>query len=383
LFTVVGMKTMAMVGEDVAAMARAATGRPDAVVREWQLTDTGARIENLTTDRLERLTGTLDDGTPWSVFAKTLHPASDSPTWVEIPEEFHAAVLEDLFWLAEPRLYQSGLDRGLPSGLRMPAIHRIDEGTDRVTIWMEEVDDGAEWDLARYRRTAETLGRMSAMWPEERAVTELGLGRRPMARLFFGKITNYDLAIQAADEFWDDPHVGAVVDDRHRADLARLRDAMPAMIERVERFPHALSHGDAAPDNFLEPEPGTIVAIDWSYGCVAALGSDLGQLLAGRVESGRLAPEHLEPVADVIFEGFLAGLAGGGATVDPVAVEHAWATCLAVRSVFSALVLDHRPDLVGDERRELLRRRAALGRFGIDLVDRVLARGGRQAGTRD
>jgi hypothetical protein len=88
-----------------------------------------------------------------------------------------------------------------------------------------------------------------------------------------------------------------------------------------------------------------------------------------------VSPEHLDGIADAIFDGYLAGLSGAGAAVDPVEVELAWATCLAVRSVFSALVLDHRPDIAGDERRELLARRAALGRFGIDLVDRVLDRG--------
>jgi hypothetical protein len=310
-----------MLIDDVADLARAATGRSDAVVRDWDLAPAGGRIENLTTDRLERLTGTLDDGTPWSVFAKTLHPASDSPTWAQIPEEFHASVLEDLPWLAEPHLYQNGLARKLPPGLRLPTVFRIDEGADRITIWMEDVDDTTEWDLARYRRTAVALGELAATWSEARAVNELGLGRRPMARLFLGKITNFDLPLQAGDEFWDDPHVASVADDRHRRDLERLRDAVPALLERIEQLPHALSHGDAAPDNFLEPDPGTIVAIDWSYGCVAAAGSDLGQLLAGRAESGRVAPEHLDGIADAIFDGYLAGLSGAGAAGDPVEIE--------------------------------------------------------------
>lgn len=59
---------------------------------------------------------------------------------------------------------------------------------------------------------------------------------------------------------------------------------------------------------------------------------------------------------------------------EPAAVEDAWAAHLAVRSVFSALLLDHRPDLDGGERQEVLARRASLGRFGLDLAARVLAR---------
>jgi hypothetical protein len=52
----------------------------------------------------------------------------------------------------------------------------------------------------------------------------------------------------------------------------------------------------------------------------------------------------------------------------PDEVRAAWATSLAVRSVFSALVLDHRPDLEGDARADLLRRRAAVARFGLHLA---------------
>ena len=33
----------------------------------------------MTTHSLDRYAGTLTDGTPWSLIAKTLHPASESP----------------------------------------------------------------------------------------------------------------------------------------------------------------------------------------------------------------------------------------------------------------------------------------------------------------
>jgi hypothetical protein len=36
--------------------------------------------------------------------------------------------------------------------------------------------------------------------------------------------------------------------------------------------------------------------------------------------------------------------------------------------VFSTLVLDHRPDLDGDARADLLHRRAAVARFGLNLA---------------
>jgi hypothetical protein len=79
----------------------------------------------------------------------------------------------------------------------------------------------------------------------------------------------------------------------------------------------------------------------------------------------------VEPIARTVFDGYRAGLARNGAEVDPTLIEIAWAVHLAIRSVFSALILDHRPDLGEDERLELLQTRARVARFGIDLALRT------------
>jgi Ser/Thr protein kinase RdoA (MazF antagonist) len=212
------------------------------------------------------------------------------------------------------------------------------------------------------------------VWPEERAAAELGMRRRPLDGLFFGKVVHHDLVRLADDRLWQDPAVASVVDAGHRTDLARLADAVPQLLRRVEGLPHGVSHGDATPDNLLEPGDGTVVAIDWSYGSCGPLGGDLAQLVAGRSESGALDPSDLADVADAVLDGYVTGLSDVGCAVDVHDLELAWATHLAVRSTFSALLLDHRPDLSGDERRELLARRAALGRFGVAFAARVLAR---------
>lgn len=98
------------------------------------------------------------------------------------------------------------------------------------------------------------------------------------------------------------------------------------------------------------------------------VGSDLGQLLVGRSESGDAEVDEIPAIASAILDGFIAGLTAEGSTTTVDQVRAAWATHLAVRSVFSALVLDHRPDLEGDARSDLLRRRAAVARFGLDLA---------------
>lgn len=329
------------------------------------------RISNMTTQRLERWTGTLTDGSAFSVVAKTLHPASASPAFAGIPPEHRPQVLEDLDWLDEPEIFASGLAEALPDPLRMPAIHHIERSDERITIWMEDVDDVEPWTLERYGRTASALGALAGRWSEPDAVARFGLHRRDIGRLFYGKTLHHDLPIQSADAFWTDPFVASVVDERLRIDLHRLMDAIPRLLVGLDRLPFGVCHGDAAPDNFREPGDGSIVAIDWSYGHVGAVGSDLGQLLAGRFESGAASARDVESVATAIFAGFIAGLEAEGSSITPDQVRAAWATHLAVRSVTSLLILE-RDDVSDEQRTDLMVRRAALARAGIDLALEVV-----------
>ena len=355
---------------------RAATGREAAAIADHWVAPAGHRVENMTTGSLTRHHGTLTDGTPWRLFAKVLHPASSSPAWEQIPEPFRPVVLEDLDWLDEPRVMSGGLRADLPEGLRMPVLWHIerDEQGERITLWLEEVDDTTPWDLERYRRTAARLGALHARWPEARARSEAGLRRRDLTRLLEGKVVHHDLPIQSADAFWERPEIAGAVDERHRTDLDRLARVAPALLDHAARLPHGAAHGDATPANFLEPGDGTVVAVDWSYGSVAPPGADLGQLLIGRFESGDEDPGQAPVIGAAVIDGYIAGAAGEGVRLDVEAVELGFAAHLAVRSLFSALVVDHRPDLDDEARADLTARRARTARFGLDLAFRVADR---------
>lgn len=352
----------------LAEVGRRATAR---TLGPWATSPLDHRVENMTTRAIERRCGRLPDGRSWSVVVKTLQPASAHPGFAEIPEEFHAQVLEDLHWLDEPRVYRSALGAMLPAPLRIPVVAAIVEDGAEVSIWMEDVDDVTPWDVARYRRTAEALGALAGRWTGEEAAAH-GLGRRDIGRIFFGKVLHHDLPAQADDGFWSDAVLAELVDADHRRDLLRLADAVPALLAAAGPLPLGVCHGDATPDNFREPGDGAIVALDWSYGHVGHVGADLGQLLAGRFESGAAADDDVEVLAATILDGYLEGAARVGRAADPDAVHLAFALHLALRSAFSALHLAHRAGLGDEERRQLLGPRARLGRFAIDLALRQL-----------
>ena len=323
--------------------------------------------QNMTTAALRRYRGQLPDGSQWSVVAKTLRPASESPLWDLIPEEFRPEVLRNLDWHGEPRLYDLGLHAHLPPGLRPPRIYKIERADNAITIWMEDVADQGQWTIERYRRAAFALGRMAGRWPEARATEELGLSRRNLHNLFFGKITNLDLQILAQDSFWDSPPIAELPDAALRDDLFSLAERMPGLLDFAETLPHGMAHGDAAPANLLEPGDGTIVAIDWSYGSCGPVGCDLSQLVAGRYDSGEGSPHEIEALIPAVLDGFCDGLTEEGSTVTRDQVRSAFAVHLAVRTVFSLLIPEAQGPLEPEDLRRMLVPRAALARVGLDL----------------
>ncbi len=351
------------------AAAAAALDRPAVTIDELVSVEIRAsehRVDNMTTASLHHVRGAMVDGADWEAFVKVLQPATASPLMAYIPEDHHASVSQNLNWMDEPTVYRSSLREDLPDGLRMPRLLVLEEGSDRIVLWLEQVHADRDWSPDDYRRAARTLGAMSGRWPEGRVEGQLGIGRRDLAYLFFGKLANVDLPILATDTHWADPAVERIAGPAFRAQLDALIARAPMRIAAAEALPHAMSHGDATPDNLLSTREA-VVAIDWSYGSSGPLGADLGQLLAGRFDTGQADPDEAPAIAAVLLDAYMEGLADEGVHPDPHDVVAGWATHLAIRSVISATVLDHRPDLDEQQRVELLERRVAIARVGLEL----------------
>lgn len=342
---------------DVTAAARAALGRHDTVVARWEAAPATHRPDNMTTAALEFVRGTTTNGAEFTLFVKTLRPASASPLWPLIPEFDRPNVLAALDWLDEPRVYRSVLRADLPNGLRMPRLWHVVETDQQIQMWLEAIEDRGAWDAAAYHRAATVLGRLSGRWPGPRVAAELGLQPRALAQLWYGKTSQFDLPRLADDALWAHP---AFADDRRlRADLGRVVEIVPALIDQLDTLPEGLAHGDACPANMLHGDDG-IVAVDWSYASSSAIGSDLGQLLAGAWVSGTADPDAIAPTARSVHDGFVEGLAAEGVVVAEEAVEHAFVTHLLVRAVFDAVAT------VPDVASRVGAARVALARFAAD-----------------
>jgi len=324
------------------------------------------QVGSWATAELSRVRGLAVAGAesvPWSVFVKTLR----SPRWLQLPDmlpavprqQVQAMAAADRTWRHEADLYRAELDDVLPAGMRLPARYRIHEpNEDRIVEWLEDVPTvDVRWDRARFERAARLLGRLAVRLTRAASRLPGSVTRVPgdVLRLQFLERRLFSLPALAGDAIWTHPLISA--DPTLRADLHRLADRVPALLDTLDRLPQTFGHGDASPQNLLVPaaDPDTFVAIDWSLLGPAAVGYDLGQLLIGLAHAGQLDVDVLAGVHDTVLPAYVDGLADEGMPVDRDVVRFGFHAALVVRSAFSALPLDrlagpptsHDPAVVG------------------------------------
>jgi len=358
--------------DGLTTLVRAATGRADARVSRWWAEPVDYPVGSWATAELSRVRGVATAGTesvPWSIFVKTLRSPQDLRLPDDLPDgprkRLQAMAAADLTWRHEADFYLADLDDVLPAGMRLPARYRIDDvGDGRIVEWLEDVPVAdVRWDRARFARAATLLGRVGVR--PTRCPLPASLFRVPgeVLRLQFLERELFALPVLRGDDLWAHPQLRA--DPRLRADLHRLAERVPAILDALDGLPQTFVHGDASPQNLLVPadDPDAFVAIDWSLMGPAAVGYDLGQLLVGLAHAGLLDVDALAAVHDGVLPAYTAGLADEGMDVDADVVRYGFHAALVVRSAFSAL------PLAGPPARDaaLFARRVRLTRHLVDL----------------
>ncbi|MGW6445912.1 hypothetical protein [Lentzea sp. NPDC055074] len=223
-----------------------------------------------------------------------------------IPARFRDVVGE-LPWRDEVDFLLS--DFVLPPGMRRPRVLRVDDFGDRVALWLEDVRCAdVEWDLPRFRRAALGLGR----WAGRRFG---GAPGRALRVLYEGRLVR--------DAFLR-PHHSA------------LAERMPELLARLEALPQANGHNDACPQNLLVPQddPESFVVIDVTWQCPNPVGADLGQLLVGLAQAGRMPVSELPRIREAVIDAYWEGLRLENRAVSREEVVLGCDGTLAVRSAF-------------------------------------------------
>jgi hypothetical protein len=124
-------------------------------------------------------------------------------------------------------------------------------------------------------------------------------------------------------------------------------------IGALERLPQTFCHQDAFASNlFWRRGPtghGQLVAIDWSFAGIAAVGEELAPLVEMAALATGMGPADYARFHSECLEGYLAGLADAGWTADPQLVLFSSLTAGLYRYLFGATFGELRT-LLRDER---------------------------------
>lgn len=347
-----------------------------AVAASWTATPFPYVVGSPATAGLFRVRGTTTDGREWRAFLKVLQHPRHWPLLAQVPAPLREDFLASFPWRAELAAWEPELTQCLPDGLRVPRLHHLaDLGDDRLALWMEDVEsDPAPWDLPRYERAAGLLGTMAARRSDPAALDACGVPVGYGLRMYVEGRVRGALAAYADDGLWAHPLLASCADRRLRADLLDLGQRLPEVLDRLDALPQAVPHGDASPQNLLQPvdEPDRLVLIDLSFPCPSPLGFDLGQLLVGLVHAGEAPASSLTAMDEVLVPAYAEGVRAQGVPVTDEQVRWGHHGSLLARAGFTSLPLERLHEPVTDELRHVVAERVALTRWVLDAGRQLL-----------
>lgn len=303
-------------------------------------------------------------------FVKHVQSWARSPMFEQVPPELRELAEAGVPWRTEALVYRSDLGSRLPAGLRMPralAVHDLDERS--AAIWLETVPAvDRPWDVGRFGRAAHLLGRMSAS-PEVAPLADVGGHPFTVRDYFEGRFTYQVLPMLRADDLWRHPLL-APFGDGLREQMLAAAERMPAYVDELAAAPRLPAHGDACPNNLLATaaDRSGFVMVDFGFWGRLPLGFDLGQLLVGEVQLGRIPASSLAAIDGAIVPAYVEGLRAEGASVPEATVRRVHALQLLLFTALSTLPFEHLDAPPSEQLLALAADRAAITRFGLDLV---------------
>jgi hypothetical protein len=314
---------------------------------------------------------TGDEPWPFELFVKHVHSWERSPLFAAVPEELREQAAASVPWRTEPLAYRSDLAERLPEGLRMPhclGVFDLDELS--AAVWLQTVPaTTVTWDEARFRRAAYLMGRFAA---SQGVIERSNVGRHPFTIYDYlhGRLAAQVLPMLRDDGIWGHPLVAGAFDDELRGRLLRAADDAPAYVDELMALPQLASHGDACPNNLLVVDGyDGFVLIDFGFFTLEPVGFDLGQLLVGDVQTGRLPAACLASVEEAIVPAYVEGLGAEGFAITEAEVRRAHALQLMIFTGLSTLPWEHLGEPPSPELHRVAAERAAIARFALDLLD--------------
>jgi phosphotransferase family enzyme len=262
---------------------------------------------NQSTGGLYRISGAWCDRgqiVPWSLVVKVVQASDDPFGGSSDPRAAN-------YWRREPLIYGSGVLDDLP-GIRAPRCFGVDEQESRAWIWLEDVRDGfgSRWSPDRYRLAARCLGRFNGAYVTGRPLPPTDHMTRRWLRAFVG---TFRPAMEALPVMRDHPMVQRAWPDGLLDRVLGLWEERELLLGALERLPQTFCHLDAFPRNLMvDRTTGDLVALDWSYAGVGAIGTEVAPMVAASLSFHDAEPEDAEMLDAVVFDAYMDGLRATG-----------------------------------------------------------------------
>ncbi len=383
--------------ETLTPPVRCALGDRVAELLDWRQETLVYIVQSPIAGGVSRVTGsarTRGAVVPWSLVLKIAR-APEGRSWPDgrvAPPGWGMEPSHAQYWRREAEAYRSGLLDDLPEGIVAPRCYGVAaQGDDALRLWLETIEaiEPGPWPLARYGDAARCLGRLNGAYLAGRPLPTYPWLNRAFLR---GWTTDPARAVLTETitraETWTHPLVRRCFPAPGAERLLRLIDEHEDLLAALDRLPQTLSHLDASSDNLLVRRDGAgraeMVALDWAFVGIAAVGEEVGQLIARSLLAGAVPAGEAERLRAIVLAGYADGLrdAGWAASMEEivravavgasVAAALRWglsAAVSAVRPAFDARARATRERNTGLPVAEGMARLARLASFLLDWLD--------------
>lgn len=287
------------------AVVQRILNEPSITLLAWQVESAHSGYHNALTSGVYRVTGTAAcrNGTAeWSAILKII-TAPETRGGMDDPH----------YWQRELLAYQSGLLADLPGQLAAPACYHVEEVADgRYWLWLEDVRDeiGNAWPLSQYGVAARHLGQFNGGYLQLETLLSHPWLSRHWLRAWLADYAHVP-ALIADEATWRHPLVGDGLARPVRERLGRLWQERERLFAALDSLPQTLCHLDAYRPNLFarhkEGRPETVV-IDWDKMGIAAVGEEIGGMVAATMIWFRVEAKDAVRFGEVAFAGYLEGL---------------------------------------------------------------------------
>jgi hypothetical protein len=242
------------------------------------------------------------------------------------------------YWQREILAFKSGYLAQLPAGMRAPRFYQVTENENGAWLWIEHIQEvtGKQWSLDYFQRTARQLGISQGKYLHTAPLTD-----QPwLSQFFFRNVWSAEnfwsgfMNPASEENAWKSPITQGGFEAQHKSRVLQLLAEKERFFDVNDRLPRVLCHYDASRRNFmwsrsLQTGEEELIGVDWAFTGIGALGNDLGQLIGTSMFFFEYSPTDAETLEGAILEGYLAGLADNGVTIDARLVRLGYLISLA------------------------------------------------------